>query len=59
MGLVFALLLTYTKQQIGANADVYLLRMTPFVLTLVVMVVAGRFIKAPAYSGKHFDKGLR
>lgn len=59
IGLVFALLLTYTKQQIGGGANIYMLRTIPFILSLAVMVIAGRFIKGPAFAGKHFDKSLR
>ncbi len=60
LGLLFGLLLTYTQQNISLNqTDLYLLKMTPFILTLLVMVLFGRFIKGPKAAGTHFDKGLR
>ena len=59
IGLLFALLLTYTQQQQGLEEKLYLLKMLPFILTIVVMIVFGRFIKGPKAAGTHFDKGLR
>lgn len=59
IGLAFALLLTYTKQQIGNISENFMLRMIPFILTIVVMLLFGRFIKGPKSAGLHFDKGLR
>ncbi|WP_027124135.1 ABC transporter permease [Mycoplasmoides pirum] len=60
LGLIFALLLTYTKQANLPNiSDGFLLKMIPFILTLLVMVLFGRFIKGPKAAGTHFDKGLR
>lgn len=59
IGLVFALILTITKTASGADEKIYMLRTLPFILSLLTMVVAGRFIKGPAYAGKHFDKSLR
>lgn len=59
IGLVFALILTITKTASGVDEKIYMLRTLPFILSLLTMVVAGRFIKGPAYAGKHFDKSLR
>lgn len=59
IGLIFALFLTYTKQEVGSEEISYLLKMTPFLLTLIVMVLFGKFISGPKAAGTHFDKGLR
>lgn len=59
LGLVFALLLAYTQSQINLGSSVYLLKMTPFLLTIIVMVIFGRFNLGPKASGIHFDKGLK
>ncbi|WP_033160080.1 ABC transporter permease [Mycoplasmoides alvi] len=59
IGLAFALLLAYTQQTLGNVSIGYMLRMIPFIVTLVVMLLFGKFIKGPKSAGLHFDKGLR
>ncbi|WP_027119628.1 ABC transporter permease [[Mycoplasma] testudinis] len=63
LALLFEFLLTFTQlalpTTVGSIENTFLLRMTPFLLTLFVMVVFGRFVVPPKFSGKHFDKGLR
>lgn len=58
LGLFFALLYVFINSTIGGSEIVrYYLRTIPFILTLVVMLVFGKFSLVPKALGKHFYKG--
>lgn len=60
IGLMFSALYVFTANAIGlAQSDTYILKIIPFVLTLIVMVLFGRFSIGPKAAGKHFNKGER
>ncbi|WP_027121798.1 ABC transporter permease [[Mycoplasma] imitans] len=60
IGLVFSSLLVYsTANTAVSNANKFLLRTIPYALTLVTMLLLGKFSIGPKNAGNHFDKGLR
>lgn len=60
IGFAFAALYVYTSNIISSNLqNVYMLKTIPFIMTLVVMMIFGRFSIGPKAVGKHFNKGAR
>lgn len=60
IGLLFSLLYVYTANIITPNQEIqYMLKIIPFVLTIVVMILFGRFSIGPKAVGQHFNKGAR
>ncbi|QZX49025.1 ABC transporter permease [Mycoplasma sp. E35C] len=59
IGLVFSALLIYSTSTLADNSTSYLLRIIPYALTLLTMVLLGNFSIGPKNAGNHFDKGLR
>lgn len=60
IGLAFSALYVFTINGFSLSFDnKYLLRTIPFIVTLIVMVIFGRFSIGPKAVGKHFNKGAR
>lgn len=60
IGLLFSALYVFTMNAISMSQEnKYILKIIPFALTLIVMILFGRFSIGPKAAGKHFNKSSR
>lgn len=60
ISLIFSYLYVYASQTIIKDKSIqYVLRTIPFILTLLTMIIFGRFSLGPKALGLHFNKSLR
>lgn len=60
IGLLFAALYVFANNSLSVNLDSgFMLKTIPFIVTLIVMVLFGRFSIGPKAVGQHFNKGAR
>lgn len=60
IGLLFSVLYIYAANSLQNSQDItYMLKIVPYIVTLIVMVIFGRFSIGPKAVGKHFNKGAR